>query len=45
MFNPTERQLKGIKAALFIACLLPFLRLVVFAFTKRLGACILCASF
>jgi len=32
------RRLKHVKALLFIAALLPFLRLVVFTFTDRLGA-------
>ena len=37
-FNPTPKQFKLIKAALFALALLPFLRLVLFAFTDRLGA-------
>jgi sulfoxide reductase heme-binding subunit YedZ len=35
---PTPRQIALLKGALFIAALLPFARLVVFAFTDRLGA-------
>jgi sulfoxide reductase heme-binding subunit YedZ len=38
MFNPNSKQLKILKAAIFAAALLPFLRLVLFAFTNRLGA-------
>lgn len=38
MWNPTPRQLSAIKAAIFVAALLPFARLVLFAFTDRLGA-------
>ena len=38
MFNPTAKQFKNIKAGLFVLALLPFLRLVVSAFTDRLGA-------
>ncbi|WP_334189494.1 sulfite oxidase heme-binding subunit YedZ [Noviherbaspirillum sp.] len=38
MFNPTPRQLKAIKGLFFVAALLPFVRLLVFAFTDRLGA-------
>lgn len=38
MFNPSARQLALIKAAVFAAALLPFFRLVVFAFGDRLGA-------
>lgn len=38
MFNPTPRQLAAIKALFFTASLLPFARLVLFAFTERLGA-------
>lgn len=38
MFNPTAKQFKIIKASLFVLALLPFLRLVVSAFTDRLGA-------
>ena len=38
MFNPTPTQFKGIKAGLFGLALVPFLRLVLFAFTDRLGA-------
>ncbi len=37
-FNPTRKQFKAIKAVLFVAALLPFLRLVLFTFTDRLGA-------
>lgn len=35
---PTPKQLALIKSALFVAALLPFARLVAFAFTERLGA-------
>jgi len=38
MFNPSPQQFKAIKAALFVMALLPFARLVLFAFTERLGA-------
>ncbi len=38
LFNPTPRQFKRLKAALFIAALLPFLRLALFTLTDRLGA-------
>src|SRR4051812_24036931 len=38
MTNLTSRQLSQIKALLFAAALLPFARLVLFAFTDRLGA-------
>ncbi len=38
MFNPTPKQFKAIKASLFVMALLPFARLVLFAFTGRLGA-------
>jgi methionine sulfoxide reductase heme-binding subunit len=38
MWNPNPRQLTGVKAVLFVAALLPFARLVVFAFTGGLGA-------
>lgn len=38
MFNPTPRQLAVIKTVLFVTALLPFARLVLFAFTDRLGA-------
>jgi sulfoxide reductase heme-binding subunit YedZ len=38
MLNPSARQLAAIKALLFLAALLPFFRLVVFAFQDRLGA-------
>lgn len=37
-FNPEIRQLKIIKATLFVLALLPLLRLVLFALTDRLGA-------
>lgn len=37
-FHPTPRQLSGIKGGIFSLALLPFLRLVLFAFTDRLGA-------
>lgn len=38
MFNPTRKQFTLIKASLFVLALLPFLRLVVFTMTDRLGA-------
>jgi sulfoxide reductase heme-binding subunit YedZ len=38
MWNPSARQLTAVKTALFLVCLLPFVRLAVFAFTDRLGA-------
>lgn len=38
MLNPTPRQVTSVKAAIFLAALLPFARLVLFAFTDRLGA-------
>ncbi len=38
MFNPTSKQIASIKAVLFMAALIPFARLVLFAFTDRLGA-------
>lgn len=38
MFHPTPKQLSVIKSALFVAALIPFARLVLFAFTDRLGA-------
>lgn len=38
MFNPTPKQFKAIKASLFVMALLPFARLVLFAFIDRLGA-------
>jgi sulfoxide reductase heme-binding subunit YedZ len=38
MFNPTQRQFKVIKACLFVVCLLPFVRLLTFALSNRLGA-------
>ncbi|MFC3107530.1 sulfite oxidase heme-binding subunit YedZ [Undibacterium arcticum] len=37
-FTPTVKQFKWIKAALFALALLPFLRLLLFALTDRLGA-------
>lgn len=37
-FHPTSVQLSGIKAGVFLLALLPFLRLVLFALTDRLGA-------
>lgn len=37
-FNPSVRQFTIIKSLLFVAALLPFVRLVLFAFTDRLGA-------
>jgi sulfoxide reductase heme-binding subunit YedZ len=36
--QPTPKQFKLVKAALFMLALLPFVRLVVFALTDRLGA-------
>jgi sulfoxide reductase heme-binding subunit YedZ len=38
MFNPTAKQITLIKSLLFAAALVPFGRLVLFAFTDRLGA-------
>ncbi|AMO98303.1 ferric reductase like transmembrane component family protein [Collimonas arenae] len=38
MFNPTPRQFKTLKAILFVLALLPALRLLLYAFTDRLGA-------
>jgi len=38
MFTPNPKQLAAVKAVLFVAALLPFMRLVLFAFTDRLGA-------
>ena len=38
MFTPSPRQFTALKALLFIAALLPFVRLVVFTITDRLGA-------
>ena len=38
LFNPTPSQFKWLKAALFSAALLPFLRLALFTVTDRLGA-------
>lgn len=38
MFNPTQKQVKLLKAGLFIVASLPFLRLVVATFTDGLGA-------
>lgn len=37
-FNPTSGQLSGLKSLLFVLALLPFARLVAFAFADRLGA-------
>ncbi|MDB5794664.1 MAG: sulfoxide reductase heme-binding subunit YedZ [Noviherbaspirillum sp.] len=37
-YQPTPRQLTALKALLFVAALVPFARLVLFAFTDRLGA-------
>ncbi len=38
MFTPSLRQFSALKALLFIAALLPFVRLVVFTISDRLGA-------
>lgn len=38
MFNPTPKQITIIKSMLFIVALVPFLRLVLFTLTDRLGA-------
>jgi len=38
MFSPSPKQFALIKSLLFAAALLPFARLVLFAFTDRLGA-------
>jgi sulfoxide reductase heme-binding subunit YedZ len=38
MFNPTPKQFQVLKATIFVAALLPFVRLVVFAFADKLGA-------
>lgn len=38
MFNPSPNQFKTLKVSLFAMALLPFVRLVLFAFTERLGA-------
>jgi methionine sulfoxide reductase heme-binding subunit len=38
MFNPNPKQLAALKAGLFVAALVPFARLVLFAFIDRLGA-------
>ena len=38
MINPNPRQFRILKASLFVLALLPFLRLVVYAFTDKLGA-------
>lgn len=38
MVNPTNRQFNAIKGVLFALALLPFLRLVTFTLTDRLGA-------
>src|SRR5690606_37963055 len=37
-FHPSARQFALIKSLLFVIALLPFARLLVFAFTDRLGA-------
>jgi sulfoxide reductase heme-binding subunit YedZ len=37
-FQPTPRQFKALKTALFVLALLPFARLVLYTFTERLGA-------
>lgn len=37
-FHPTPRQLNGIKCGVFLLALLPFLRLLLFTLTDRLGA-------
>ncbi|WP_025915962.1 sulfite oxidase heme-binding subunit YedZ [Herminiimonas sp. CN] len=37
-FHPTPKQLRAIKAGVFLLALLPFLRLVLFTLTDRLGA-------
>ncbi|NMM36618.1 MAG: sulfoxide reductase heme-binding subunit YedZ [Glaciimonas sp.] len=37
-FHPTPKQFSGIKVSLFLLCVLPFLRLALFALTDRLGA-------
>jgi sulfoxide reductase heme-binding subunit YedZ len=37
-YQPTPRQLTALKALLFVVALVPFARLVLFAFTDRLGA-------
>lgn len=37
-FHPTPRQLNGIKRGVFLLALLPFLRLLLFTLTDRLGA-------
>ena len=38
MFNPSAKQVMQVKSLLFAAALAPFARLVLFAFTDRLGA-------
>jgi sulfoxide reductase heme-binding subunit YedZ len=38
MYSPNPRQFKILKAILFAAALLPFVRLVLFTFTDQLGA-------
>jgi sulfoxide reductase heme-binding subunit YedZ len=38
MFNPSQKQIAVIKTVIFLAALLPFARLALFAFTDRLGA-------
>jgi sulfoxide reductase heme-binding subunit YedZ len=37
-FQPNPRQFKALKTALFVLALLPFVRLVLYTFTDRLGA-------
>jgi methionine sulfoxide reductase heme-binding subunit len=38
MFHPNPKQLSALKIGVFVAALLPFARLALFAFTDRLGA-------
>ncbi|MFZ6646658.1 sulfite oxidase heme-binding subunit YedZ [Undibacterium sp. TJN25] len=38
MINPTSRQITALKVLIFVLALLPFARLVAFAFLDRLGA-------
>jgi sulfoxide reductase heme-binding subunit YedZ len=38
MYSPNPRQFKILKVILFVAALLPFVRLVLFTFTDQLGA-------
>jgi sulfoxide reductase heme-binding subunit YedZ len=38
VFNPTRKQLQLIKAAVFVAALLPFARLILYIIIDRLGA-------